>query len=223
MAVDGDGTHSDTEDRAQPQSRAPAIITVLLIFLAIFGGNLVFAGAAGAHFSAGYYTFKNGGPCTEGNRVDPRNLVFYRSATGTRSLNHIQAHTGWSSQGGTTQYFQSHGYCREMTGQRGSAPLLALARWHVRVRTTYHSDSTYRTTAQAGAHRDNTDLCGHFVPSSGFNTARNEVRNQMVPSAHHTHGRTVNSQNNAPMRQCNGLYAASDGYVYWITVPSSSH
>lgn len=177
---------------------------------------------AQAHFSAGTYTYRNGGPCTAGNRVDPVTVVFYSSATGARSLNHVQFHGGWTHTSGTAQYFLSHGACQPMNGQRADGGTFS-SRYHIRARTTYHSDPTWGITAMGSPHYDNLTWCGHAVPPNGFNNGRAEIVRIMDPSPHHTLAGYVNWGNTQSMRQCNGDMAASNGLVAWLSVPSWNH
>lgn len=177
-------------------------------------------GPAGAHFSAAPYTHKNS--CTVANRVDPVTVVFYASATGSRSLNHVQYHGGWTHTSGSPQHFGTHGECYAMNGQRANGGSFS-SRWHIRVRQTHHTDANWGTTAMGSPHRDEWTGCGHAVPSNGFNTGRTQIVNMLSPSPHHTHSHNEFWGNTQAMLQCTQQTAASNGYVAWISMPSSNH
>jgi hypothetical protein len=188
--------------------------------VALTAGHWLLAEPATAHFSAGHYTYS--GSCTEANRVDPVTVVLYGSATGARVLNHVQHHGGWTHQSGSPQNFLTHGQCYAMSGQRANDDGLS-SRWHVRVRTTYHGDDTWGTTAMGSPHRDELVWCIHAVPPNGFNAGRTQIVNMLSPSPHHTYSHNAYWGNTQSMKQCTGSTAASNGYVAWISMPAWDH
>jgi hypothetical protein len=174
---------------------------------------------AGADFNSGWYTRD---PCSPNVLRDPITIVFTHNASGARSLNHVQHHLSWGyPTSGITQYFVSHGVCAAMDGQRASAGTFS-SRYHIRVRKTYHGDTTWGTTAVGAPHYDQLTGCGHKVPTNGFNNGRQANINGFS-GTHHTHQGTVNWGNTLPIRQCDASTAASNGNVAWFSIPNSNH
>lgn len=208
-----------SESRTRSRFGPTSVGGVLVIVAGLLG---VTTPPAFAHFSSGIYTYS--GSCTSSNRTDPVNLVFYQSATGSRTLNHIQFHTGWTNTSGSSQKFLTHSECYSMSGQRASGGLTS-SRWHVRVRQTYHSDTTWGTTSAGAAHWENYHslLNCHYVTQNGFNEGRMIVVEKLVNQGGHNTAGTTDWGNTQRMRQCNGNDAWSNGIVYWIAIPGSSH
>lgn len=185
---------------------------------------------AGAHFQTYPYTLK-GCPASFDRQVDPITNVFYGGAWGAHTLNHIQAHAGWSNTSGSTQYFSSHSVCGEMAGQRASGGLTS-SRFHIRIRKTYDADNTWGITSRGDAHHEDfVWYCGHAVdkggqgvgPNSGFDQGRRAIYNAFYGIAHHHFAGNVYWGNTRLFRQCDGDLAGSNGYVGWFRVPDWYH
>ena len=126
----------------------------------------------------------------------------------------------WSSQS-----FTDHG-CSSMHAQRASG---LGARFHVRVRGQ-HQDAASGWVAVAGAHHEDLVLvpipCGHAVDSngpsgSGFDQGRNELERHFATAGHATS--RVWWGNTQSFKQCDGDYAASDGWTVIVALHQVNH
>jgi len=185
-----------------------------------------FSGPAGAHFdSTSQYTY-SGCPGTAQNRVDPINVVFTAWGTWGRAVSQIESHAGWTNAIGSNQYFVDHGTCASMHAQRASG---TLTRFHVRVRGQ-HYDDELGWTATGDAHHEDFVLfplpCGHAVDSdgsggSGFDQGRDELEDRFATAGHPTY--RVWWGNTQSVKQCDGDYAASDGWTTFIQLHQANH
>ena len=189
--------------------------------------SLLSAASAGAH-SASYPYALRACPASYDRQVDPVTVLFTNNAWALRSLNHVEYHTGWGNESGTTQRFQSHGECGEMHGQRASAGVSS-SRWHVRARRTYHGDDVYGVTTLATPHHEDfVWYCGHAVDAngpdgSGFDQGRRRLTNLMATSVFHDYAQARYWGNDRDFRQCDGDWAGSNGYVRYINIPDWAH
>jgi len=179
---------------------------------------LLAASPARADFSSSEYTY---GDCSADSRVDPINFVWYgATAYASNSGVHTQAHTGWSNTDGSSQVFFTHGSCRSNNTQRASAGGSS-TRFHIRLFQTYHLDDEGRfETVGAAHHEDYVFPCGHAVDSngdagSGFDQGKLELFSRLY-GTHHYYGANAYWGNTISMRQCDGDYAGSNGYVIWF-------
>jgi hypothetical protein len=165
-------------------------------------------------------------PGTAANRTDPINVVFTTWGTWGRAESQIEAHAGWTSTSGSPQSFVDHGGCFSMHTQRASG---LSSRFHVRVRGQ-HSDSTLGWVAAAGAHHEDLVLfpipCGHAVDSngpggSGFDQGRDELERRFAAAGHSSSW--VWWGNTRSSKQCDGDYAASDGWTAFIGLHQVNH
>jgi hypothetical protein len=184
---------------------------------------LAFAASASAHFDSGLYTH-NSCPGTTSNQVDPINIVYYDWGTWDRSASQTQSHTGWSDTGGSNQTFVDHGNCYNMVTQRASGSTSS-TRNHIRFHGIHYDDFLHWTTV-GDAHHEDFTWCGHAVdangPSgSGFDQGRNTLRQYFVNAGHTWYPAWWGNSNN--MRQCDGDYASSDGYTYYIHLHQFNH
>jgi hypothetical protein len=198
---------------------------VAVAALAVFAAAYV-APPAGAHFDASdRYTHRDC-PAAPANRVDPVNVVFYGWGTWGRAAAQIESHAGWTSTSGTEQSFVDHVTCHVMHAQRASP---GGSRFHVRVRGQ-HPDAALGWTAAAGAHHE--DLvyfpvpCGHAVDSngpggSGFDQGRDELRDRFAAAGHAWY--RVWWGNTQSFKQCDGDYAASDGWTVFVELHQVNH
>jgi hypothetical protein len=189
-------------------------------------GLLVAAGAAPAHFDdLDRYTHK-ACPASVANRVDPINVVFTGWGTWGRAVSQIESHLGWTATSGTTQSFVDHETCYSMHAQRASGQG---SRFHVRVRGQ-HKDTGFGWTATGDAHHE--DLvtfplpCGHAVDSngsggSGFDQGRDELERRFAAAGHATSW--VWWGNTQSFKQCDGDYAASDGWAVFVELHQVNH
>jgi len=177
---------------------------------------LLMAAPARADFSSSEYTY---GDCG-GSRVDPINFVWYgATAWASNSALHTEHHTGWSNTSGSSQVFFTHGSCRAMNAQRASG---TYSRFHIRLFQTAHLDDKGRYETVGDAHHEDWVLScpGHAVDAngangSGFDQGKLEMFSRIYGS-HHYYGANVYWGNTISMRQCDGDYAGSNGYVIWF-------
>jgi hypothetical protein len=177
------------------------------------------AGPALAHFDGTDQYTHRACPATAGNRSDPVNVVFTTWGTWGRAVSQIEAHTGWTATSGSDQAFLDHGDCLQMHAQRASGHG---SRFHVRIRGQ-HRDSVLGWTATVGAHHEDFVMfpspCGHAVDSngpggSGFDQGRDELVRRFANAGHSSS--TVWWGNTQSFKQCDGDYAASDGWTAFI-------
>ena len=198
-----------------------AVVAALVVALAgVVGGR------ARAHFDAsGRYTHRS---ChaSAATRVDPINVVFTGWGTWGRAESQIASHAGWADGTGTSQSFVEHGNCSPMHTQRASGHG---TRFHIRVRGQ-HWDPTRGLTATGDAHHEDLVVfpipCGHAVDSngaggSGFDQGRNELERRFTAAGHAT--RRVWWGNTQSFKQCDGDYAASDGWTLFVELHQVNH
>jgi hypothetical protein len=179
-----------------------------------------------AHFDAtGRYTHRSC-PSSAATRVDPINVVFSGWGTWGRAESQIGSHAGWADGSGTSQSFVDHGGCAPMHTQRASG---RGTRFHVRVRGQ-HWDPTRGWTATGAAHHEDLVVlpvpCGHAVDSngtggSGFDQGRNELERRFSEAGHAT--QRVWWGNTQSFKQCDGDYAASDGWTVFVELHQVNH
>ncbi len=190
-----------------------ALLVVAAAFVALVGTPAL------AHFDAGDRYTHRACPASAGNRSDPINVVFTTWGTWRRAESQVEAHADWTADSGSAQFFVDHGGCSQMHTQRASG---AGSRFHVRLRGQ-HADATLGWAATAAAHHEDLVLfplpCGHAVDAngpggSGFDQARDELERRFA-SAGHTSYR-VWWGNTQSFKQCDGDYAASDGWTVFV-------
>lgn len=194
--------------------------------MAVAVGLALVATPARAHFDSSHRYTHKGCPATATNRIDPINVVFTTWGTWGRAESQIQSHAGWSNSSGTVQSFADHGSCLPMHTQRAGGQG---SRFHVRLRGQ-HPDAALGWTAAGDAHHE--DLvafpvpCGHAVDSngpggSGFDQGRDELERRFASAGHST--QRVWWGNTQSFKQCDGDYAASDGWTVFIQLHQVSH
>jgi hypothetical protein len=165
-------------------------------------------------------------PGTAANRTDPINVVFTTWGTWGRAESQIETHAGWTSTSGSPQSFADHGGCFSMHTQRASG---LGTRFHVRVRGQ-HQDPALGWVAAAAAHHEDLVFfpipCGHAVDSngpggSGFDQGRDELERRHVSAGHASF--RVWWGNTQSFKQCDGDYAASDGWTVFVALHQVSH
>ena len=202
--------------------RLGALATLLVSVAA----SLVAVVAASAHVDpADPYTHK-ACPASAENRVDPINVVFTGWGTWGRAVSQIESHVGWTATSGTEQSFTDHGLCYPMHAQRASGEG---SRFHVRLRGQ-HKDASLRWTTWGDAHHEDLVFwpvpCGHAVDSngaggSGFDQGRDEVERGFAAAGHAT--QRVWWGNTQSFKQCDGDYAASDGWTLFVELHQVNH
>jgi len=197
--------------------------------LAAFLATVVVALGAGiglAHFDAAEQYTHAACPGSFENRVDPVNVVFTGWGTWGRAASQIESHAGWKVTSGSSQSFVDHQACRPLHTQRASGEG---TRFHVRVRGQ-HPDTALGWTATAGAHHEDLVVfpmpCGHAVDSdgpagSGFDQGREELAQRFASAGHPS--QRVWWGNTQSFRQCDGDYAASDGWVAILELHQVNH
>jgi hypothetical protein len=191
---------------------------------------LVVASLAGspalAHLDTADRYTHNACPATAANRVDPVNVVFWAWGTWGRVESQIVSHADWTATSGTTQSFADHGACFPMHAQRASGHA---SRFHVRWRGQ-HPDPALGWTTLASAHHEDNVLfplpCGHAVDSngpggSGFDQGRDELERRFTNAGHSAY--RVWWGNTQTFKQCDGDYAASDGWAVFIELHQVGH
>lgn len=203
----------------------PALCLSALCLFALVAA-LIVAGSAPAHFdTTGKYTHGDC-PAETSTRVDPVNVVFYGWGTWGRAVSQLEAHAGWTATSGSTQLFLDHGSCHPMHAQRASG---SGSRFHVRIRGQ-HLDDVLGWTATGDAHHE--DLvtfpvpCGHAVDSngpggSGFDQGRDELRDRFAAEGHAWYRAWWG--NTQSFEQCDGDYAASDGWTLFVELHQVNH
>jgi hypothetical protein len=195
--------------------------------LALTGAVASLGGApALAHFDgADGYTHARC-PAAADNRVDPVNVVFTGWGTWGRAQSQVEAHAGWTATSGSGQTFGDHSGCYAMHSQRASGQT---SRFHVRLRGQ-HWDPALGWTTTGDAHHE--DLvwfpvaCGHAVDSSGpggsgFDQGRDELERLFADAGHESY--RVWWGNTQSFEQCDGDYAASDGWTVFVELHQVSH
>jgi hypothetical protein len=174
----------------------------------------------------GLYTHSTGG-CTTADRVDPVGTVFYGGAYAGHTGNSIVTHAGWGNTvaDGPGQYFAVSGYCVVQQGSYADDHV-----WNSRnhIRTVWYQglsyDVSYGWWSPGSPHYEVIVDCGHAVRhtingTSGYDLARARLANLMP----HTPNYAQNYGNTQTMFQCNGLGAASQGWIRFIYQHQSSH
>ncbi len=165
-------------------------------------------------------------PATPANRVDPINVVFTTWGTWGRAESQTVSHAGWTATSGSTQVFADHDSCAQLHAQRASGHG---SRYHVRLRGQ-HPDPELGWTAVAAAHHEDNVVfpfpCGHAVDSngpggSGFDQGRDELERRFAIAGHST--RRVWWGNTQSFKQCDGDYAASDGWTVFVELHQAAH
>jgi hypothetical protein len=198
----------------------------LAVALGVVALPVLCAGPALAHFdSSARYTYA-GCPASAGNRVDPVNVVFTGWGTWGRAESQIESHAGWTATFGSAQSFVDHGECRPQHAQRASGNG---SRFHVRLRGQ-HPDPVLGWTTTGDAHHEDVVVfpvpCGHAVDSngpggSGFDRGRDELELRFAAAGHPT--RRVWWGNSQSLKQCDGDYAASDGWTVFVELHQVNH
>lgn len=189
-------------------------------------GVAIVGPSARAHFDAtGRYTHR-GCPGTAGNRSDPVNVVFTGWGTWGRAASQIESHADWTTTSGSSQSFVDHGGCFQMHAQRASGQG---SRFHVRIRGQ-HWDPAQGWAATGDAHHEDIVLfpvpCGHAVDSSGpggsgFDQGREELVHRFTSAGHAS--ALVWWGNTQSFKQCDGDFAASDGWTAFIQLHQVNH
>ncbi len=194
--------------------------------IAVVAASVVSVAPALGHLDATKRYAHRACPATVSNRADPVNVVFTAWGTWGRATSQIETHAGWASTTGSSQSFDDHGGCFPMHAQRASG---LGARFHVRVRGQ-HSDAALGWVAVAAAHHEDLVLvpipCGHAVDSngpsgSGFDQGRNELERRFGTAGHLT--ARMWWGNTQSFKQCDGDYAASDGWTVYVALHQVSH
>jgi hypothetical protein len=168
----------------------------------------------------------SGCPTRAANRVDPINVVFTKWGTWGRAESQVVSHAGWTATSGSIQSFADHGNCFAMHTQRASGHG---SRFHVRVRGQ-HPDAVLGWAAVAAAHHEDNVLfpvpCGHAVDSngpggSGFDQGRDELESRFTLAGHSSYRMWWG--NTQSFKQCDGDYAASDGWTVVIELHQVGH
>jgi hypothetical protein len=208
-----------------PALVTPALVTPVASLLVSLLAAFV-AAPASAHLDGAEPYTHNNCASTASTRVDPINIVFHGWGTWGRAVSQIEAHAGWTATSGSYQWFVDDASCYSMHGQRASGEG---SRFHVRIRGQ-HPDETLGWTATGDAHHEDLVMvpwpCGHAVDSngpggSGFDQGRNELRDRFEAAGHSWS--LVWWGNTQSFKQCDGDYAASDGWTVFVQLHQVNH
>jgi hypothetical protein len=200
-----------------------------LLAVAIATSGIVLGLGAGvglAHFDGRASYTHAGCPASFENRTDPVNVVFTGWGTWGRADSQIQSHAGWTATSGSSQSFVDHDACWPMHAQRASNEG---TRFHIRLRGQ-HPDAALGWTAMGDAHHEDLVMfpvpCGHAVDAngsggSGFDQGRDELARRFASAGHPS--KRVWWGNTQSFRQCDGDYAASDGWVVLVELHQVNH
>ena len=187
---------------------------------------LISATGAPAHYdTSGRYTHVTC-PGSAATRSDPANVVFHAWGTWGRAESQVVSHAGWTASSGSGQHFLDHETCSPQHTQRASGEG---SRFHVRIRGQ-HSDAGLGWAATGSVHHEDLVLfprpCGHAVDAngssgSGFDQGRNELEARLRLAGHWTS--RVWWGNTQAFKQCDGDYAASDGWVAFVVLHQVNH
>ena len=199
---------------------------VAVVSLLVAGCGLATAAATSAHFDAsGRYTHR-ACPVGASTRTDPVNVVFQSWGTWGRAASQIESHAAWTSTSGSDQLFVDHGACSVQHAQRASGEG---SRFHVRLRGQ-HWDPALGWAAAAAAHHEDLVLfplpCGHAVDAngpggSGFDQGRDALEAAFAAAGHATSRAWWG--NTQSFKQCDGDYAAADGWMLFIGLHQVNH
>jgi hypothetical protein len=191
----------------------------LVVLVLAAAATLASAAATSAHFDAsGRYTHRTC-PGVAATRSDPVNVVFHAWGTWGRSESQVESHADWRSASGSDQFFLDHGGCSVQHAQRASGEG---SRFHVRLRGQLW-DQALGWTAAAAAHHEDLVLfplpCGHAVDAngpggSGFDQGRDALEAAFAAGGHATSRAWWG--NTQSLKQCDGDYAASDGWTLLV-------
>ena len=196
------------------------VVTAVVLAAVLFGSPAL------AHLDIADPYTHDACPSGVANRVDPINVVFTTWGTWGRAERQIATHASWTATSGSTQSFADHGECLPMHTQRASGHG---SRFHVRVRGQ-HPDVALGWVAVAAAHHEDNVLfpvpCGHAVDSngprgSGFDQGRDELESRFTLAGHSAY--RVWWGNTQSFKQCDGDYAASDGWTVFIELHQVGH
>jgi hypothetical protein len=199
----------------------------LVVSLLAVGFSLA-AGAAttSAHFDASARYTHRGCSAGASTRSDPVNVVFHGWGTWGRAASQVESHAGWKSTSGSGQLFLDHGACSVQHVQRASGEA---SRFHVRLRGQ-HWDPALGWAAAAAAHHEDLVLfplpCGHAVDAngpggSGFDQGRDALAAAFAVAGHATSRAWWG--NTQSFKQCDGDYAASDGWTVFVGLHQVNH
>lgn len=198
---------------------------VLVLALAV-ACALGLAARAPAHFDATERYTHAGCPAAGETRTDPVNVVFHGWGTWGRVQSQVESHAGWTSTSGSSHSFVDHGACAPQHVQRSSGEG---SRFHVRARGE-HWDPGLGWAALAAAHHEDLVLfplpCGHAVDSngasgSGFDQGRDDLEDRFRQAGHATARAWWG--NTQSFRQCDGDYAAADGWTLFVALHQAGH
>ena len=198
----------------------------LLVAVVTLTGALSWVAGAPAHFDATSRYAHRACPAVATTRSDPVNVVFHAWGTWSRAQSQVEAHAGWRAASGTDQFFLDHGGCSVQHAQRASGEG---SRFHVRLRGQ-HWDPALEWAAAAAVHHEDLVLfpipCGHAVDSngpggSGFDQGRNELEARFAAAGHDTARAWWG--NTQSFKQCDGDYAASDGWTLFVRLHQVNH
>jgi hypothetical protein len=196
-----------------------------LVLLLVPVALVAVAGAAAHLDQASPYTHLSC-PGVAQSRTDPVNVVFHGWGTWGRAQSQVASHAGWDASSGAGQVFVDHGACSPQHAQRASGEG---SRYHVRIRGQHWSDALGWAAAGAAHHEDLVLFpfpCGHAVDAngpagSGFDQGRDELVARLAAAGHGSF-RTWWG-NTQSFRQCDGDYAASDGWVAFVVLHRMNH
>jgi len=161
--------------------------------------------------------------------IDPVTVVFYGNGTASRALSLVRSYLGWGVRPTPKQFFESWGQCGKTYDEAASG---TMARYHIRVRRTARTTSTWGITSLGTPHHEDFIFpygpagCFHAVDkgglyqgqglTSGFTLGRQVIGDEFARRGHSTSLRPYG--NTIETRQCDGDYAGSDGRIAFIRI-----
>jgi hypothetical protein len=202
-------------DEWRRRRRAAGRLLVLAAFAGALAGSLFAAAPANAHFSSGLYSHE-GGDCA--SRINPIGAIFYRFGGTQNAANHTAHHTGWGSNIDNPQWFATHGVCYERDGSLASASAWD-PRYHIRLRQTYHGDTSFGTTTVGTPHwEEECGTIGHAVPPNGFTRGRRQLVDHVGILGGHDYYYEYWGNTQPFPQGCHGWVAEGDGVVVWLRI-----
>ncbi len=155
--------------------------------------------------------------------------MFYGNGTASRAVSLVRGYLGWFVKPTPRQYFESWGQCGKTYDEAANG---TYTRYHIRVRRTARTTSTWGTTSLGTPHHEDFVWpwhgrgCYHAVDKgglyeggglkSGFTRGRELMQSTFSGRGHGVVLRSFG--NTIEKRQCDGDPAGSDGQIAFIRI-----
>jgi len=217
-----------------------ALVGAVLLGITFFGTSNAQAADIPRYVGSGSYDFAGAG-CNSNDHTDPVGVLFRGKWAGvTNVVKHIERHTIWDSDEDSGPWNWGDHYlrvlnssgtyeCKENSSQKADAEEGPWSRNHVRLWFIPATGGTNEIKTVGTPHHDRFTSCGHAVDEeiywdygdgphweSGFDSARTLLKKKFTEAGHMV--KTDDWGNTAPMVQCTGEKAASNGQGVIISV-----